>query len=168
MADTGILQRRDIKANLILNPPIDGEIVYATDTDEHGWVSNSVLYWKQLDLVQPIVQVATAPTGAETDPIGTVYLVVTPLVSIAITPQNGAINTTTTQTVQYTATATWGDGSTSDITSDVVWTNDDPTKVAITTDGLASYLNTGTQYSNIVTVTATKSGVSGVAPLTLS
>jgi len=168
MAQTGILQRRDLKANLEANPPIDGEIVLATDTNEYGWANGSGgVIWKDLQFMQPIKTVTEPPTGLEADDIGTVYLVVTELISIAVTPQNGDIDTGTTQTVQYTATGTYGDGTTSDITSDVSWVNDDPTNVAITINGLASYLNNGTAYDNIVTITATLKGVSGIAPLNL-
>ena len=169
MAQTGILQRRGLKADLITNPPIDGEIVYATDTDEHGWVKNGVLYWKLMDKFQPILTVLSPPSGNENDTAGTVYLVVEGIVSIAVTPVNGVIHTTlsTAQTVQYTATATWGDGSTSDITSVVSWINNDTTNVNITLNGLASYNFQGTTYVNTVRVTATLDGLSGSTDLEL-
>lgn len=50
MASTGIIQRRDTKANLITDPPVTGELVFALDTGEHGWLDeNSVLVWKKLN-----------------------------------------------------------------------------------------------------------------------
>jgi len=50
MATTGVMLRRDTKANLILNPPVTGEFVYATDTGEHGWLDEtSTLVWKKLN-----------------------------------------------------------------------------------------------------------------------
>jgi len=39
MALTGIIQRRNLKLVLTGTPPIEGEIVYATDTDEFGWLA---------------------------------------------------------------------------------------------------------------------------------
>ena len=49
MAETGIICRRDTKANLELNKPILGELVFSTDTEEHGWVVNGELVWKDLN-----------------------------------------------------------------------------------------------------------------------
>jgi hypothetical protein len=50
MAATGIIQRRGTKASLISSPPVVGELVFATDTGEHGWLNEtSTLVWKKLD-----------------------------------------------------------------------------------------------------------------------
>ena len=50
MAVTGIIQRRSNKVNLISDPPVTGEIVFALDTGEHGWLDEtSTLVWKKLD-----------------------------------------------------------------------------------------------------------------------
>jgi len=41
-----ILLRRDTKANLIANPPVIGEMVYAFDTNQYGWLHSVVgLRW---------------------------------------------------------------------------------------------------------------------------
>jgi len=160
MAQTGILQRRDIKANLIANPPIDGEIVYATDTDEHGFVNNGTLYWKKFDMLQPIVTVDAPPTGLENDPIGTVYLVVSNIRSIQITPRNPEMNTDkgVAEPIQFTATATYGDGSNSDVTTDVSWTSSDTNIVTINQTGLAEFVY-GDRYGGVVTITASINGI---------
>jgi len=51
MASPGIILRRDLKEKLILSPPVMGEIVYATDTGEHGWLSNNCnLLWRDLNI----------------------------------------------------------------------------------------------------------------------
>ena len=47
MATTGIIQRRDIKSKLILDPPLIGEIVYAIDTQEFGTIIDSTLVWRK-------------------------------------------------------------------------------------------------------------------------
>ena len=45
----GIIFRRDLKAKLILTPPEVGEMVFATDTGEHGWMSNlGNIVWRKL------------------------------------------------------------------------------------------------------------------------
>lgn len=50
MAATGILLRRDTKANLIADPPLTGEMVFATDTGEHGWYDEtSTLIWAKIN-----------------------------------------------------------------------------------------------------------------------
>ena len=55
MAATGIIQRRDTKLNLIADPPLIGEIVFATDTEEFGTIIGSVLVWRKFeDLVQKV------------------------------------------------------------------------------------------------------------------
>lgn len=51
MADTGILLRRNIKSNLISNPPQIGELVYSTDTEEIGILENSTLVWKKFSFI---------------------------------------------------------------------------------------------------------------------
>jgi len=54
MADTGIVLRRDLKQNLENNPPRNGELIYATDSGEHGWSNvkdNGKLVWKDLTSV---------------------------------------------------------------------------------------------------------------------
>lgn len=167
MASTGILQRRDIKANLLANPPIDGEIVYATDTDEHGFVNGGVLYWKKMDMLQPIKTVTSPPTGLENDPIGTVYLLVNSIISIAITPTNGNIDTNTpAPSVQYTATATYGDGTTSDVTNSVNWLSDN-NLVTVSTTGLAEYTG-ASNYTGVANITSELNGVVGTTILNLS
>ena len=42
---TGILLRRDTKANLVLSPPVVGELVFSTDTEEIGQLINGSLLW---------------------------------------------------------------------------------------------------------------------------
>ena len=49
MADTGIIQRRKSKAELIADPPIEGEIVFALDTFEFGTVIDGLLVWRKFD-----------------------------------------------------------------------------------------------------------------------
>ena len=50
MATTGVMLRRGLKADIISNPPVTGEIVFSTDSGEHGWLDEtSTLVWKKLN-----------------------------------------------------------------------------------------------------------------------
>lgn len=91
---------------------------------------------------------------------GTATLQVTAaqLVSIAVTPANATLPLGSTR--QFTATGTFTDSSTQNLTTQVTWTSSDDTRVAISnadgSRGLATGLALGT-----VTITATMGGVSG-------
>ena len=53
MAKSGVLLRRATKNTLIKNPPLVGEIVYSTDTNEHGWLDvHGVLEWGNLTNIE--------------------------------------------------------------------------------------------------------------------
>src|ERR1700690_2655512 len=60
-------------------------------------------------------------------------------------------------TMQYTATGHFSDGSTSDITSSVVWVSSDTTAATINASGLATGVTAGIS----TTISATKDGVPG-------
>jgi len=72
MATTGIIQRRDLKAALLAGTPTDplaqwtgpiviGEFVYATDTDEIGFVADSnnptVIVWRKMSDLGSSIQI---------------------------------------------------------------------------------------------------------------
>lgn len=65
MALTGVILRRALKAELIADPPIPGEMVFATDTGEHGWIDEaSQLWWKRLEVdVDSLPDTVIAPGG---------------------------------------------------------------------------------------------------------
>ncbi|HEY0263672.1 MAG TPA: Ig-like domain-containing protein [Granulicella sp.] len=88
------------------------------------------------------------------------------LVSVAITPSTPSFAAGTTQ--QFTATGTYSDGTTQDLTPDVVWSSSDPTVTTINQNGLAESGNPGTAQisATINGVTATSGSVS-VTPATL-
>jgi Bacterial Ig-like domain (group 2) len=64
---------------------------------------------------------------------------------------------------QFTANASYSDGSKANVTSSASWASSDSTKASISNAGMASGLAEGT-----VTITATLSGVSGTATLTVA
>ena len=94
---------------------------------------------------------------------GSTVLTVTPatLTSITVTPVNPSISKGGTQ--QFTATGTYSDSSTANITGQVTWTSGTPAKATITGAGLATGVAAGTS-----TITATLGSVSGSTVLTVT
>ena len=82
------------------------------------------------------------------------------LTSITITPANPTIGVGTTQS--FTATGTFSDQTTVNLTTQVAWASSDTTKAVIATNGLATGVAAGT-----TTITATLNGVSGSTVLTV-
>src|SRR5262249_5348536 len=94
---------------------------------------------------------------------GSTVLTVTAAVlqSIAVTPANPSIAKGSTQ--QFTATGTFSDASTQNLTSQVTWASATPTVATITTPSLATGVNAGTS-----TISATMGSVSGSTVLTVT
>ena len=100
---------------------------------------NSSNYW-----VDVLFSSGTAPT----------------LTSIAVTPANPTIQTGATQ--QFTATGTYSDNSTRDITAQVTWTSSNTSVATINSAGLATGTGAGSS-----TISAAQGGVSGNTSLTV-
>jgi hypothetical protein len=90
------------------------------------------------------------------------------LTSIAVTPAGSSVQTGATQ--QFTATGTYSDSSTQNVTNQVSWTSSSATVATINAAGLATATGVGT-----ATISATLGGVTGnttlsvkSAPLTLN
>ncbi len=83
------------------------------------------------------------------------------LTSIAVTPASPTIPNGTSQ--QFTATGTYSDSSTADITSSVTWASDTPAVATISAAGLAHGVSPGTS-----TISATLGSVSGNTLLTVA
>ena len=81
------------------------------------------------------------------------------LVSVAVTPASPAIAPGTNQ--QFTATGTYADGSTLNLSTSAAWTSSSASVATVNPQGLASSLTTGQ-----TTITATAAGVSGSDTLT--
>src|SRR5262249_53100437 len=94
---------------------------------------------------------------------GSTVLTVTPAVlqSIAVTPANPTIAKGATQ--QFTATGSYSDKSTKDLTGQVTWAAATTAVATIPAAGLATAVNTGTS-----TISATLGGVTGSTVLTVS
>lgn len=83
------------------------------------------------------------------------------LSSIAVTPSSASIAAAATE--QFTATATYSDGSTANVSTTATWTSSSAAVATISSSGLATGVAAGT-----ATITATLSGVSGTAMLTVA
>ena len=94
---------------------------------------NAANYW-----VDVVFQAGTSPT----------------LTSIVVTPANPSILTGASQ--QFTATGTYSDGSTQDITSQAIWTSSDTAVATIDAGGLATGISAGTTM-----ISASLAGVTG-------
>ncbi len=82
------------------------------------------------------------------------------LTGVSVTPANPTVANGSTQ--QFTATGTYSDGSTADLTGTVTWTSSDPTVATVDASGLLTAVAPGT-----VTVTATSGSVSGATTATV-
>ena len=80
------------------------------------------------------------------------------LTSIEVTPETASIVIEGTQ--QFTATGTYSDYSTADLTTEVTWTSSNLDVATITTSGLATGVSKGT-----VTITAASNGLTDIATL---
>ena len=76
------------------------------------------------------------------------------LTSISVTPTNPTIQSGATQ--QFAATGTYSDGSTQNLTSQVVWGTSNPAVATINSSGLATATSAGT-----TAISASKSGIVG-------
>jgi uncharacterized protein YjdB len=94
---------------------------------------------------------------------GTASLTVTAatLVSIAVTPANSTMAVGTTK--QFTATGTFSDSSTQDISATVVWTSSAPAAATINAQGLATSVATGS-----TTIKAAFGSITGSTGLTVN
>ena len=82
------------------------------------------------------------------------------LTSIAVTPTNSSIWAGVSQ--QFTATGTYSDGSTQNLSNQVTWTSLNAGVATINTNGLATGVSTGT-----TTISAAMAGVTGSSLLTV-
>ncbi len=127
-----------------------------TSSDEtHATISST-------GLATGVAAGATTITAALDGITGTAALEVGPAViaSIAVAPATMTIDVDQTQ--QYTATATYTDGTTSDVSATATWNSSNTGTATISATGLATGISAGT-----VTISAAQGGVTGTAALTV-
>jgi uncharacterized protein YjdB len=109
-------------------------------------------------------------TASYTGVTGTAQLAVTSsgatLQSIAVTPPNTSV--TVGNTVAFTATGTYSDGSMKNITATAAWTSSNTSEATVETTGLAQPGLAKGVATGGVTITASLSGVNGTASLTIN
>ena len=98
----------------------------------------------------------TATLGGVSSPADTLTVTPAALVSINVSPASPSIAKGMTQ--QFTATATYTDGTMADLSGKVGWSSDNPLVASISGTGLASGLGQGT-----TGITATLGGVTSPA-----
>lgn len=104
----------------------------------------------------------SASSGAATGST-TVTVETSPLSSIAISPINPSVSLASTTTQQFTATATFTDGSTRDVSSSVTWSSSNTTIATINSTGLATLIKAGT-----TTIKATSGAITQQTTLTVT
>jgi hypothetical protein len=114
--------------------------------------------------------VTAAVTGTTIKGTTTVTVPAPSLTAITVTP--GSVSLGLNGTQQFTATGTYSDGSSHDITGQVTWTSGTPTVVSITATGLATVLQTSATAIPIQasqgTITSAPASVSPPPPATLT
>lgn len=97
----------------------------------------------------------------ESDKNLTAHFTAITLKTIRVSPASASVAAGNTQ--QFTATGSYSDGSTKDITSTALWTNSYPAVATVAPGGLATGLSSGT-----ATITVTVGTVQGSASLTVT
>jgi hypothetical protein len=105
--------------------------------------------------------VFTNTVGSATTTAATLTISAATLQSIAVTPANPSSPKGTTR--QFTATGTYSDNSTQNLTAQVTWASATPSVATIAAGGLATAVNSGTS-----TISATLSGITGSTVLTVT
>lgn len=93
--------------------------------------------------------------------VATTNVIVASLVSLAVTPASVVVRTG--QSLQFTATATYSDGSTRDVSSSVTWASGDPSVATIASSGVALGRARGS-----TSITASSGAISNTATLTVN
>src|SRR6185369_564040 len=92
----------------------------------------------------------------------TVSIVDSPLTALNISPLNPSVSLGGTRTQQFSATGTFSDGTTRDVTSSVSWTSSNTAVASVSTIGLASAATVGT-----TDIKATSGNISATTTLTV-
>ncbi len=145
----------------------DGSTLVLTNSASWTTTNTSIATVSSQGVASSVALGSTTVTATSGTISGSTTLTVSPavLVSIAVTPAIPTIPLGTTEA--FTATGTYTDGSTQNITDTVQWSSDTPTVATISnaapTQGLASSAGEGT-----ATITATSGTISGSTTLTVT
>ena len=139
---------------------ITNTVQWSSDTTTVATISNAANSQGLASAVGTGSAKITATSGSIA---GSTTLTVTAaaLVSIAVTPANPSISLGTTQ--QFTATGTFTDGSSQNLTSTATWSSNATSTATVSKTGLATSIATGT-----ATISATSGSVTGSTVLTIT
>jgi TolB protein len=112
------------------------------------------------------VQQVTVNTISDDTPEWSTGSVAVVLKSIAVTPANASIRQDGTQ--QYTATGTYSDGSTADLTTEVTWSSSNEGVATVSNTPGSQGLATATDVAGSTTIGAVDGTVSGSTTLTVT
>src|SRR5437773_7582232 len=144
------------------NPATHGQELFLVTRSYHikGTVSAALTHPALQRQLEREPQQSARPHGSVT---GTATLIVSTatLVSMAVTPANSTMAIGTSK--QFTATGTFIDSSTQDVTSSALWSSSSASVATINNQGLASSVAIGS-----ATITATLGTVSGSTGLTVA
>jgi hypothetical protein len=143
---------------------ITGTVQWSSDTPTVATISNATGSQGVASSVEQGTATISASVGAVT---GSTTLTVTSaaLVSLAITPVTPSLALGTMQ--QFTATGSFTDGSTQNLTSTVTWSSDTPSTATINNAGLASSVGIGTATITAASGSVTSSTLVTVTPAVL-
>ena len=132
---------------------LTGSVSWSAGDGTVATISNSV---PTVGWATPVTQGSVAVMATLNAITGVAQLIITApaLQSIAVTPANPTIALGTTQ--QFTATGTYSDGSTQDLTNSATWTSSNSSAASVTSSGLVSGAGAGTS-----TITATSGSIAG-------
>ena len=143
----------------------DGTTANVTTTATWTSATTTVATISASGLATAVASGSSTITASQSGVSGTAMLTVSAstatLTSIAVTPNSASIAVGATQ--QFTATGTYSDGSTKNLSSTATWTSGTTTVATISASGLATAVASGS-----TTITASLNGVNGKATLTVS
>ena len=141
----------------------DGSTANLTASATFGSASSSTAAVNSSGLVHGVTAGSTTITATVQGVSSTDSIAVTSalLTSIAVTPSSSSVALGLHS--QLTATGTYTDGSTANISSSVAWSSSSPSTATVNSAGLVSTLATGSS-----TLTATLTSISGTASVTVT
>jgi len=132
---------------------------WSSDTPSAATVSDASA---SKGLVTGVAAGSATITAAVGSVSGTSAVTVTPAVPVSLTVSPATARIARRGTVQLSATVTYSDGSTADVTSSAVWQSSRTRTATVSSTGLVTGVRRGT-----VTITATSSGFSGTSTVTV-
>lgn len=141
----------------------DGSTANVTTTVAWASGNTAVATINSAGLATGVAQGSTAISASLTGVRGTAYFTVTPKTLSYISVSPSTDSNPVGLTVQFTATATYSDGTTANVTKTATWISSNSSVATITSAGLATGVATGP-----VKITASVNGISGAASLTIT